>query len=152
MALNTEQIKELRAKTGAGVMDAKNALEESNGDVAKAEQWLKKKGLASAAKESERETKQGLIDAYVHNGRIGALVEVNCETDFVARTEDFQNLCHDIALQVASMNPENVEELLKQDSIKHSSQTIQDMVTATIAKLGENIVISRFTRFELGQD
>ena len=152
MALNTEQIKELRAKTGAGVMDAKNALEESNGDVAKAEQWLKKKGLASAAKKSERETKQGLIDAYVHNGRIGALVEVNCETDFVARTEDFQNLCHDIALQVASMNPENVEELLKQDSIKHSSQTIQDMVTATIAKLGENIVISRFTRFELGQD
>ena len=98
MALNTEQIKELRAKTGAGVMDAKNALEESNGDVAKAEQWLKKKGLASAAKKSERETKQGLIDAYVHNGRIGALVEVNCETDFVARTEDFQNLCHDIAL------------------------------------------------------
>ena len=152
MALNTEQIKELRAKTGAGVMDAKNALEESNGDVAKAEKWLKKKGLASAAKKSERETKQGLIDAYVHNGRIGALVEVNCETDFVARTEDFQNLCHDIALQVASMNPENVEELLKQDSIKHSSQTIQDMVTATIAKLGENIVISRFTRFELGQD
>jgi elongation factor Ts len=150
MALNTEQIKELRAKTGAGVMDAKTALEESGGDVAKAEEWLKQKGLASAAKKSERETKQGLIDAYIHNGRIGVLLEVNCETDFVARTEDFQQLCHDLALQIASMAPENVEQLLEQDFIKNPSETIQDLVKGAIAKLGENIVIGRYTRYELG--
>lgn len=150
MPLNTDQIKELRSKTGAGVMDAKNALEQSGGDLNKAEEWLKQKGLASAAKKSERETKQGLVDAYIHNGRIGVLLEVNCETDFVARTEDFKQLCHDIALQIASMDPATVEELLGQDFIKNPSETIQDLVKGAIAKLGENIVVSRFTRYEVG--
>lgn len=150
MPLNTELIKELRAKTGAGVMDAKNALEEAKGDLGKAEEWLKQKGLASAAKKSERETKAGLIDSYLHNGRIGVLLEINCETDFVARTDDFKQLCHDVALQIASMDPENVETLLEQDFIKDPSQTIADLVKGAIAKIGENIVINRFTRYELG--
>lgn len=150
MPLNTDQIKELRAKTGAGVMDAKTALEESNGDVAKAEEWLKQKGLASAAKKSQRETKQGLVDAYIHNGRIGVLLEINCETDFVARTDDFKQLCHDVALQIASMEPESVKALLEQDFIKDPSQTILDLVKGAIAKIGENIVINRFVRYELG--
>ena len=150
MALNTDQIKELRTKTGAGVMDAKQALEEANGDMAKAEEWLKQKGLASAAKKGDRETTQGLVESYIHNGRIGALVEVNCETDFVAKTEDFQALAKDVAMQVAAMGPENVEELLEQEFIKDPSHKISDLVKGAIAKVGENIVIGRFTRFELG--
>lgn len=150
MAINTEQIKELREKTRAGVMDVKQALEESNGDMAKAEEWLKQKGLASAAKKGDRETSQGVVTSYIHNGRIGALVEVNCETDFVAKTEDFQVLASNIAMQVAAMEPENVEALMEQEFIKDPSQTIADLVKGSIAKLGENINISRFTRYELG--
>ena len=152
MALNTDQIKELREKTGAGVMDVKNALESTEGDMVKAEEWLKQKGLASAAKKSERETKQGLIEAYIHNGRIGAMIEVNCETDFVARTEDFKKLCHEIALQVASMNPQNVQELMEQEFIKETSTSIEQLVKGVIAKVGENIVIARFQRYELGSN
>lgn len=150
MPINTEDIKKLRDKTGAGVMDVKQALDESGNDLAKAEEWLKQKGLASAAKKSDREAKQGLVDAYIHNGRIGVLVEINCETDFVARTDDFKQLCHDVALQIASMNPESVEELLDQEFIKNPSDKISDLVKAAIAKLGENILIGRFTRYELG--
>lgn len=150
MALNTQQIKELREKTSAGVMDVKQALEESNGDMAKAEEWLKQKGLASAAKKGDRETSQGVITTYIHNGRIGSLVEVNCETDFVAKTEDFQELANNIAMQVAAMDPENIEALLEQEFIKDPSHTIADLVKGAIAKLGENIVIGRFTRYELG--
>jgi elongation factor Ts len=150
MPLNMDLIKELRAKTSAGVMDAKNALEAANGDLAKAEEWLKQKGLASAAKKSEREAKQGLVDAYLHNGRIGVLLEINCETDFVARTDDFKQLCHDVALQIASMNPQTVEELLDQEFIKNPSDKISDLVKGAIAKLGENILVGRFTRYELG--
>ncbi len=150
MPLNTDLIKELRAKTGAGIMDAKNALEQSNNDMAKAEDWLKEKGLASAAKKADRETSQGVIEAYLHNGRIGAMVEVNCETDFVAKTEDFQQLCRNIAMQVAAMSPEDVEALMEQEFIKDPSQKISDLVKAAIAKLGENIVIGRFVRYELG--
>ncbi len=150
MAVNTELIKELREKTRAGVMDVKQALEESDGDMAKAEAWLKQKGLASAAKKGDRETGQGLIEAYIHNGRIGALVEVNCETDFVAKTEDFQTLAKDVAMQVAAIGAENVEELLEQEFIKDPSHKISDLVKGAIAKLGENIVIGRFTRYELG--
>src|SRR5690606_19119990 len=143
-------IKELRQKTRAGVMDVKQALEESNGDMAKAEEWLKQKGLASAAKKGDRETSQGVIATYIHNGRIGAMVEVNCETDFVAKTDDFQNLSQDIAMQVAAMDPENIEALLEQEFIKDPSHKISDLVKGAIAKLGENIVIGRFVRYELG--
>lgn len=150
MAINTEQIKELREKTSAGVMDVKQALEESNGDMAKAEEWLKQKGLASAAKKGDREASQGLVETYVHNGRIGVLVEVNCETDFVAKTDDFKALAKDVAMQIAAMNPENVEALLEQEFIKDSSQTISDLVKGAIAKMGENVVVRRFERYELG--
>lgn len=151
MAVSVEQIKSLRAKTGLGIKDVKSALEETGGDETKAIAWLKEKGLTTVAKKADRSTSQGLIDVYTHSGRIGAMVEVNCETDFVARNEDFKTFAHDLALQVASMNPENVDELLKQEFFKDPSLTIQDYLHQTITKIGENIKISRIARFELGQ-
>lgn len=150
MTVTVDQIKSLRAKTGLGIHDVKKALEESNGDEAKAIAWLKAKGLSTVAKKSDRATNNGLIDVYTHGGRIGAMVEVSCETDFVARNADFKAFVHDLALQVASMDPENVDELLKQEFFKDPSQTIQDLLHDTITKIGENIKIARFSRFELG--
>ena len=162
----TELIKDLRARTSAGVMDCKKALEESGGDVDKAESLLKEKGIASAAKKADRETDQGLIDTYIHSGgRIGAMIEINCETDFVARTDDFASLAHDIAMQVAAMSPSllSAEEapepgqgtddvcLLSQPFIKDPSKTIQDLINETVGKLGENIRVRRFQRFSLGE-
>jgi len=149
-------------------MDCKRALDESGGDVDKAVKLLKEKGIASADKKSSRETSQGIIDSYIHaGGRIGVLVEVNCETDFVARTDAFKGLVHDIAMQIAGIPTTlaitedqlpaeaegSVEEtvLMKQAFIKNSSKTIEDLVKETIATTGENIRIRRFTRFELGQ-
>ncbi len=151
MAVTVDQIKSLRAKTGLGINDVKSALEETGGDEAKAIAWLKEKGLSTVAKKADRSTSQGLIDVYAHAGRIGAMVEVNCETDFVARNDDFKAFVHDLALQVASMNPENVDELLKQEFFKDPALTIQDYLHQTITKIGENIRISRISRFELGQ-
>lgn len=150
MTITVEQIKNLRAKTGLGIHDVKNALEESNGDETKALAWLKEKGLSTIAKKADRATSQGLVESYVHGGRLGALVEVNCETDFVARNDEFKALVKDIAMQVASMNPENIEELLKQDYFRDPSKTIQDLLNETITKIGENIKISKISRFELG--
>jgi len=146
-----EQIKSLRAKTGLGIHDVKNALEASDGDETKAIAWLKEKGLSTVAKKADRVTSQGLVEAYVHGGRLGSLVEVNCETDFVARNDEFKAFVKDIAMQVASMNPENVEELLKQDYFRDPSKTIQNLLHDTITKIGENINISHITRYELGQ-
>lgn len=151
MTITVEQIKDLRAKTGLGIHDVKKALEESGGDETKAIAWLKEKGLSTAAKKADRATSQGLVDVYTHGGRIGAMVEVNCETDFVARNADFKTFVHDLTLQICSMNPENVDELLKQEFFKDPSKTIQDLLNETIAKIGENIKINRFSRFELGQ-
>jgi len=167
--ISAAKVKELREQTGAGIMDSKRALEAAGGDMAKAAEILKQQGLARAAKKAERKAEQGLIDAYIHaGGRIGAMVEVNCETDFVARTEDFKRLVHDIAMQVAATNPKAVgnepdleigegdgkvpaeDVLLKQPFIKDPSMTVGDLVQNTIAKVGENIVVRRFTRFELG--
>jgi elongation factor Ts len=150
MTISVDQIKALRAKTGLGIHEIKSALEEANGDETKAIEVLKKRGLSTAAKKADRATSQGLIDTYVHAGRIGAMVEVNCETDFVARNEDFKAFVHDLALQVASMNPENVDELLGQEFFKDTSKTIQDYLNETIAKIGENIRINRIVRLELG--
>lgn len=166
MAVNTEQIRSLREATGAGIMDCKKALEESLGDRARAEALLKEWGLASVGKKAGREANQGVVESYIHaGGRVGALVEVNCETDFVARTADFRALAHDVALQVAAMNPtrltaespspdgaESDVPLLQQPFIKDSGRTIQDLVNEAIAKLGENVVVRRFARFELGSD
>jgi elongation factor Ts len=165
--ITLDQIKELREASGAGVMDCKRALEASGGDVDKAKKYLAEQGLASAAKKAHRATAQGLVEAYIHaGGRIGALVEVNCETDYVARTEEFQNLAREIAMQIAAMNPLVVSEqdelpegaelrgdevvLLKQAYIRDGSKTVQDLINETIGKTGENFLVRQFRRFELG--
>lgn len=166
--VTTEMIKALREDSGAGVMDAKRALEEAGGDMAKAKAILREKGVAAAAKRAERETSNGVVEAYIHaGGRIGVLVEVNCETDFVANTEDFRTLARNIAMQIAAMNPmvvspedpdrakyEGSDEevcLLNQPFIRDASRTIGSLVQDAVAKTGENIRIRRFTRFELGR-
>jgi len=197
MPVSTALIKELRAKTGAGVLDCKKALEQTDGDMEKAAAILREKGLAAAAKKANRETGDGRIETYVHPGaKLASMVQVNCETDFVARTKEFQVLCHDLAMQVAATNPqwvsrEEVPEdvieaekraylaefegqnkpphvieriiegklakfyqencLLDQPFIKDDSKTIQQVLTEAIAKLGENIVITRFARFSIGR-
>jgi elongation factor Ts len=160
MPTNTELIKELRELTGAGVMECKKALEDATGDLTKAQQLIKERGLAMAEKKAGREAGQGLIDSYVHAGRIGAMIELNCETDFVARTSDFKTLAREIAMQVAATNPSRVSgqdastdsdvPLLDQPYIRDPSRTVQELVNETIAKVRENIVIRRFSRFELG--
>jgi elongation factor Ts len=161
-------IKALREETGAGVMDAKRALDSADGDMAKAKAILREQGMAAAAKRAERETSNGVVEAYIHaGGRIGVLVEVNCETDFVANTEDFRGLARNIAMQIAAMNPTLVSRddperekhegsdeevcLLSQPFIRDSSRTIEGLVQDAVAKTGENIRIRRFTRFELGR-
>ena len=195
MASSIEKIKQLREETAAGMMDVKRALEESNGDVENARRVLRERGQAIAAKKSSRETHEGLIEAYVHfNGRVGVLVEVNCETDFVARTPEFKEFARNVALHVASMNPlavseegipreaideeravaqkqaldsgkdENIQEkmvtgrvnkfvkersLLTQDYVKEPYKTVGHLLQDTIQRVGENVVVRRFVRYEL---
>lgn len=195
MAVSIEDIRKLKELTGVGLTDAKTALVEAEGDFDKALEAMRKKGLTKAEKKADREALEGIIESYVHGGRIGVLVEVNCETDFVARTEGFKDFAHQIALQVASMSPVYVSEddipadelervrtealasdalkgkpaemvdkivdgqvkkhfadkvLLNQAYIMNDSQTVADFLKETIAKVGENVVIRRFTRIELG--
>ena len=166
MEISIEMIKDLRDQCGAGIMDCRNTLVETKGDMEKALQILKEKGILKAEKKAERETSQGLIEAYIHaGGRIGAMVEVNCETDFVARTDEFKELTHNIAMQVAAMCPQFISKeeipegtdvepqaacLLLQPFIKDLTMTVQDTIVEAIAKVGENIKVRRFTRFELG--
>ncbi len=146
-------IKQLREETQASIADCKKALEESKDDYKKAIEWLKKRGIEKAEKKADRETSQGLIESYIHqSGKVGALVEVLCETDFVARTDEFKKLCHEIAMQVAAMDPKNVDTLLKQEYIRDSSVTIEQLVKGVIGKLGENIRVKSFTRYELGSN
>lgn len=178
MAVTTQMIKDLREKTGAGIMDAKRALEEAGGNLEKAMDHLRQQGLAKAGKKASRTANEGSITTYIHGqGRIGAMVEINCETDFVARTEDFKSLTYDIAMQVAAMSPRYVttEEIADEDYaelerefgdresaikavvlseqafIKDPKKSIGDLVKEAIAKLGENVVVRRFVRFELGE-
>ena len=197
MGVSASQVKELRGVTGAPILDCKKALENSKGDLEQAVDWLRKQGLSSVAKKAGRDVSEGLIDSYIHPGnRVGVIVEVNCETDFVAKTDDFRALVHDILLHIAMANPlcidkddlpseslskeenlfreqalkegkpdnivdkvvaEKIEKyykqvcLLRQPFIKDEDQTVQDLVNNAIAKLGENIVVHRFVRFELGQ-
>ncbi len=140
MTITMDQIKELREETGAGIMDVRKALTESDGDTKKAKEWLEKKGMKRAEDKSERETEAGYVFSYVHfNGKVGSLVKLACETDFVAKTEDFQNLGKEIAMQVASMKPATVDELLKQDYLRDSSKTIESMIKLISGKTGENI-------------
>lgn len=150
MATSIDQIKRLREETGLSITECKKALEESNGDAEQAKQALKQWGKKVAEKKQAREVREGLIASYVHGGgKIGVLVDMRCETDFVARSDDFKELSREIALQVASMDPSSVEELLTQPSIKESSRTVKELVSDFIAKLGENIVIHRFSRFQI---
>lgn len=150
--VDLKQLKKLREETSASIADCRAALENAEGDYKKALEWIKKNALSKADKKSDRETGQGIIETYVHGqGRIGVLVEVLCETDFVARTDDFKNLAHEVAMQIASMNPENVEDLLKQEYIRDNSMTIEQLVKSVIGKLGENIQIKRFSRLEIGK-
>lgn len=140
MTITMDQIKELREETGAGIMDVRKALTESDGDTKKAKAWLEKKGMKRAEDKSERVTEAGYVFSYVHfNGKVGSLIKIACETDFVAKTEDFQNLGKEIAMQVASMKPESVEELLKQDYLRDTSKTIEAMIKVLSGKTGENI-------------
>jgi elongation factor Ts len=166
LQVSTGTIKDLREKTGAGIMDCKKALLEAEGNFEKAVEILNQRGVALARKKAERVADQGIIEAYIHpGGRIGVLVEVNCETDFVARTEEFKELAHNLALQVAAMCPQFISSedipdeaetdvktacLLLQPYIKDPEKTVLDIVTETIAKVGENIKVRRFIRFELG--
>lgn len=195
MAVSVEDIKKLKELTGVGLGDAKAALVETDGDFDKALEAMRKKGLTKAEKKADREAREGVIDSYVHGGRIGVLVEVNCETDFVARTDGFKEFAHMIALQVASMSPEYVSEddipaeevervrnealasdtlkskpaemaekivegqvkkhfadkvLLSQTYIMDDSQTVEQYLKENISKTGENIIIRRFKRIELG--
>jgi elongation factor Ts len=159
--ISAQAVKELREETGAGVMECKRALQEAGGNKEKAKDILREKGMTKHAKLAGREARQGLIESYIHTGgRIGALVEVNCETDFVARTEEFRTLAREIAMQVASMNPATVgkldsaeggdDVLLNQEYIRDARKSIRDLIKETIAKVGENILVSRFQRFEVG--
>lgn len=197
MSISAQAVKELRERTGAGMMDCRKALETSSGDVEKAIEWLRKQGIAKAAKRAGRVASQGLVASYIHmGGKIGVLIEVNCETDFVARTDDFQKLVHELAMQVAATSPlavsredlapEVVEReraiyaeqaresgkpekvwdriiegrmekfyqescLMEQASIRDSDRTVGDMVKEVGGKVGENVMIRRFARFQIGE-
>lgn len=197
MSISPDLVRDLREKTGAGIMDCKKALLEAEGDLSKAVEWLRKKGIASAEKKSGRAAKEGSVQSYIHGeGKVGVLVEVNCETDFVARTEQFRALVKDIAMQIAAARPQWVSSaevpadvvakekeialaqmkeqnkpaqvlekiaegkvkkfyedscLLNQAFIKEPSKTIEQLIKETVATLGENIVVRRFSRFVLGE-
>ncbi len=147
--IGVDQIKKLREETQASIADCRIALEESSGDYKKALVWLAKRGVEIAEKKKERETSQGLVEAYVHNGKVGVLLTLLCETDFVARTGEFKNLAHEIALQISAMNPADVKSLLAQEYIRDPKLTIEELVKQAIGKLGENIVVREFNRVEL---
>jgi elongation factor Ts len=197
MAISAEMVKQLRVKTGAGIMDCKKALQEADGDIDKASDWLRKKGMASAKKRAERVTKEGMIDSYIHPGnRVGVLIEINCETDFVAKNDEFKQFVHNMAMQVAAANPvvvsreeipqESIDRemniykeqakatgkpdhilekiaqgklekyyqevcLMEQTYIRDPEKTIENLLTDLIAKIGENINIRRFVRYQLGE-
>ena len=149
---SAKDVARLRAETGAGVMECKKALQDAGDDYEKAKALIKERDLAKAAKKSDREANQGVIESYIHaGGRIGALVELASETDFVARGEEFKQLARSIAMQVAAMEPADVDELLKQDYIKEPGKTIGDLVTTLAASTGENVQVRRIARFELGK-
>lgn len=167
MKIQTDTIKELREQSGAGIMECRNALVAAEGNVEKALEILKQQSLVKVEKKKSRVAAQGLVEAYIHmGGRIGAMVELNCETDFVARTPDFKELAHNIAMQVAAMSPQYISAddvpagseldpksaaLLMQAYIRDQNMTISDLINQTIAKVGENIKVSRFSRFEIGE-
>jgi elongation factor Ts len=167
LTISTQTVKELRLLTGAGVLECKRVLEEVEGDLEKATELLRERGFAKADSKASRETREGLVDSYIHNGnRVGAIIEVNCESDFVARTDGFQQLVHNLAMQVAAMSPEYVDKddipededasteglcLMDQPFIRDPSMTVRELVRDAIARLGENIRVRHFTRYALGE-
>lgn len=147
--MDTQLLKKLRNETQAPINDCKVAIESAGGDYAKALEIIRARGLDKAAKKSERETGVGHIETYIHGGgRVGVMLDVRCESDFVARNEMFRGLAHDIAMQIAAMNPETVEALLEQPYIKDASLTVKQLIQSIVGKIGENIQIARFTRYE----
>ncbi len=170
MGFSADDIKKLREETGCGVIDCKKALEEAGGNFEKAKDLLRKRGLEMALKKGDREAKEGRVEAYIHNGsKIGSLVEINCETDFVARSEDFIKFCKDVAIHITAMAPRYIKKedvpadvlakepdvkqycLLEQSFVRDASKTIQDLLNELIAKIGENIRVGRFSRFKVGE-
>jgi len=174
MMATADDIKRLREETSCGVIDCKKALEEAKGDFSKAKELLRKKGLEMAAKKGNRSAKEGRVEAYIHHGnKIGVIVEVNCETDFVARSEDFCKFTRDIAIHIAALNPEYIKKqdvpvdvlskeadrqayikancLLAQAFVKDPGKSIQDLLNELVAKIGENIVVGRFVRYKVGE-
>lgn len=168
MKISVEVVKELRSRTNVGIADCSKALLEAGGDIEKAMEFLKQRGAAIAETKKDAAATEGLIEAYIHHTRrVGALVEVNCETDFVARTPEFKDLAHDLAMQIAATAPQFVTNedmppeaeadpqtvcLLNQPFIKDPTRTVREIIAETIAKVGENIKVRRFARFELGVD
>lgn len=151
MNISLDLLKKLREETSAGVSDCRAALEDAGGDFEKAKKLLEARGIEKAAKKEGKETSQGRVEAYVHNGKVGVLVEIRCETDFVARTDDFKFLAHELALQIAAMSPKDVVALLASAYIRNASLTVGELIKTTIAKVGENITVARFSRMELGK-
>ena len=147
--ITAAQVKDLREKTGAGMMDCKKALTETNGDMEKAIEYLREKGIAKAGKKSGRIAAEGLVECYISDdGKTGAIVEVNAETDFVAKNQEFKDFVMDVAKQIVEKNPADVEALLAQESISEAGKTVQEVLTNKIATIGENMNIRRFARFE----
>lgn len=152
MKISIDDLKKLREETSAGVSDCRQALEDAAGNYEKAKKLLIERGLEKAKKKEGKETTQGIIASYTHaTGKVGVLVELRCETDFVERTDEFKGLAHEFTLQIAAMNPKDVKELLKSAYIRDASKTMSDLVKLLIAKVGENITIARFTRMQLGE-
>lgn len=150
MAYDIKVLKKLRDETQASVSDCRRALEETNGDLEKAKEWLRKHGIEKAGKKEGRETSAGIVESYTHHTMTsGSTVVLTCETDFVARTEEFKNLAHEIAMQVNALNPKDVKALLASNYIRDESKTIQDLIKEVIATLGENIQLKEFKRFEV---
>ena len=142
-------IQKLREETGAGVMDCKRALEEAGGDLDLAKKLIEKKGLVKAEKKAGRATGAGILESYIHNGRVGVLLELRCETDFVAHSEPVKALVHDLALHISAINPESIEDLLKQPYVKDESKTVEEVIKGVIAKVGENLKVARFARYQV---
>ena len=152
MQVSITDLKKLREDTQAGIADCRQALEDAKGDYGKAKKLIIERGLEKASKKEGKETTQGVIASYVHQtGKVGVLVELRCETDFVARTDEFKSLAHELTLQIASMNPKNVKELLEEAYIRDPKVMIKDLIKQTVAKVGENITVFQFTRLQLGE-
>lgn len=150
MNISAQEVQELRQRTGAGVMEAKKALLDSRGDIESAIEVLRKEGFEKAARKSDRETREGLVESYIHaTGKMGVLLMLYSETDFVARNEKFKELAHELALHIAGMYPKDIDELLLQPFVKDADKTVKDVINEYIVLLGENIQVGDFTRYEL---